>query len=218
MNAKYKDLTGQRFGRLTVIKRAPNVPNKSGHSSMAWECLCDCGNTTIVRACNLNGNHTSSCGCLLHERNAKLRETIKIKYLRGIGRDDEAVNVIANGDWIDLRAAEDVTLKAFEFCYIPLGVAVELPKGNEALIVPRSSTFKKYGVMMANSIGVVDESYKGDNDEWHFPAVALRDTFIPKGDRICQFRIIRHQPIITIKEVETLGNPDRGGLGSTGRA
>lgn len=140
-------------------------------------------------------------------------ETIKIKYLRGVQKI-ERFNV---GDWIDLRAAVDVTLKAGQTKAIPLGVAMELPVGYEAIVAPRSSTFKKYGVMMANSIGIIDESYKGDNDEWHFVAHAVRDTVIKKNERICQFRIIQHQPLIHLLEVEHLGNADRGGIGSTGR-
>lgn len=138
---------------------------------------------------------------------------IKIKYVRDI----EKIKPLEVGDWIDLRAAEDVTMKAGEYKAIPLGVAMELPKGYEALVAPRSSTFKKYGVLLANSIGVIDESFKGDGDEWHFLAYAVRDTFIPKNERICQFRIIRHQPKIGLCEVESLGNADRGGIGSTGR-
>lgn len=139
-------------------------------------------------------------------------KTIKIKYLRGIQKI-EKFNV---GDWIDLRAGEDVSLKAGEYKMIPLGVAMELPKGYEALVAPRSSTFKKLGIMLANSIGIIDESYKGDGDEWHFPAIAMRDTVIHKNERICQFRIIQHQPLIHLQEVEMLGNPDRKGIGSTG--
>ena len=139
-------------------------------------------------------------------------ETIKIKYLRDIQKI-EKFNV---GDWIDLRAAETVTMKAGEYRMIPLGVAMELPQGYEALVAPRSSTFKKYGVILANSIGIIDESYKGDNDEWNFLAYALRDAVILKNERICQFRIIQHQPLIHLQEVETLGNADRGGIGSTG--
>jgi dUTP pyrophosphatase len=100
---------------------------------------------------------------------------------------------------------------------IPLGVCMELPNGYEALIAPRSSTFKNLGILMANSVGVVDESYCGDNDEWHFPAIATRDTIVHKNERICQFRIIQHQPLIHLIEVEHLGNADRGGIGSTGR-
>lgn len=138
---------------------------------------------------------------------------IKIKYLRSI----EKIKRINVGDWIDLRAAEEVTMKAGEYKMIPLGIAMELPSGYEALVAPRSSTFRKYGVLLANSIGIIDESYKGDNDEWNFLAVAIYDTVIPKNERICQFRIIKHQPEIKIVEVDTLGNLDRGGIGSTGR-
>ena len=122
-----------------------------------------------------------------------------------------------NGDWCDLRAGEDITMKAGEYRLIPLGVAMHLPKGYEAIVVPRSSTFKRWGILLANSIGVIDESYKGDNDEWHFPALAMRDTTIQKNDRICQFRIIKHQPKLAFRIVKWLCNPDRGGIGSTGR-
>ncbi len=139
--------------------------------------------------------------------------TIRIKYLRDILKI-ERFNV---GDWVDLRAAEEVNLKAGELKLIPLGVAMELPKGYEALVAPRSSTAKKLGIMMANSIGIIDESYKGDGDEWHFPAYAVEDTTIYKNERICQFRIIEHQPMLHLVEVESLGNEDRGGIGSTGR-
>ncbi len=137
---------------------------------------------------------------------------IKIKYLRDI----EKLEILSCGDWIDLRAAEDVELYAGEYKMIPLGVAMELPLGYEALVAPRSSTFKKYGVLLANSIGIIDESYKGDGDEWHFPAYATRNTVIKKNERICQFRLIEHQPGVVFLEVNKLGNDDRGGFGSTG--
>ena len=140
-------------------------------------------------------------------------EIIKIKYLKDIQKI-ERFNV---GDWIDLRAAEDVSMKAGEYRMIPLGVAMELPKGYEALVAPRSSTFRKYGILLANSVGIIDEAYKGDNDEWNFLAYATRNTKIHKNERICQFRIIQHQPLIHLQEVESLGNVDRGGIGSTGR-
>ena len=140
-------------------------------------------------------------------------EIIKIKYLKDIQKI-ERFNV---GDWIDLRAAEDVTMKAGEYRMIPLGVAMELPKGYEALVAPRSSTFKKYGILLANSIGIIDEAYKGENDEWNFLAYAVKDTKVHKNERICQFRIIQHQPLIHLQEVDSLGNADRGGIGSTGR-
>lgn len=138
---------------------------------------------------------------------------IKVKYTRGVA----PIERIKVGDWIDLRAAEEVYMYKGQFAMIPLGVAMELPKGYEALVLPRSSTFKKYGVILVNSMGVIDESYCGDNDEWHFLAYALRDTVIPKNERICQFRIIEHQPAVEIVPVDKLGNPDRGGVGSTGR-
>lgn len=140
-------------------------------------------------------------------------ETIKIKYIRDI----QKIERFNCGDWIDLRAGETVSMKAGEYRMIPLGVAMELPQGYEALVAPRSSTFKKYGLLLANSIGIIDETYKGDNDEWNFLAYAMQDTVIYKNERICQFRIIQHQPLIHLQEVETLGNPDRGGIGSTGK-
>lgn len=140
-------------------------------------------------------------------------QKIKIRYLRDIKK----IQRFNTGDLIDLRAAETVEMKAGEYKAIPLGVAMELPRGYEAWVVPRSSTFKKYGVLLANGVGIIDESYKGDNDEWHFLAYATRDTVIHKNERICQFRIVAHQPLIHLEEVEKLGNADRGGIGSTGR-
>lgn len=140
-------------------------------------------------------------------------ETIKIRYLRDI-KKIERFNI---GNWIDLRCAEDTSLKAGEYKLIPLGIAMQLPEGYEALVAPRSSTFKSLGILLANSIGVIDESYAGDNDEWHFPAYAIKDTIIRKNERICQFRIIEHQPVFHLVEVERLGNENRGGIGSTGR-
>jgi len=110
---------------------------------------------------------------------------IKIKYFADI----EPIKFIENkSDWYDLRSAEEVEMKAGEFKLIKLGIGIALPKGYEAIIAPRSSTFKNYGIIQANSIGVVDESYCGDNDQWLYPAIALRDTVIKKNDRICQFR------------------------------
>lgn len=142
-----------------------------------------------------------------------MKKKIKIKYLR----DSFPIYSISNGDWIDLRAAETVKMIAGEYKLIPLGVAMELPKGYEAIIAPRSSTFNKYGILLANSLGVIDESYKGDGDEWHFPAFATRNTVIERDERICQFRIIKHQPKIRFLRVDHLGNRNRGGIGSTGR-
>lgn len=119
-------------------------------------------------------------------------------------------------DWIDLRASERVELNAGEFKLIPLGVAMKIFPGYEAHIAPRSSTFKNYGIIQTNSVGVVDNSYSGDNDMWRMPVYATRDTVIEKYDRICQFRIMKQQPTFMMKEVETLGGIDRGGFGSTG--
>lgn len=140
-------------------------------------------------------------------------KTIKIKYVKN---GMEKIEQIANGDWIDLRIAEDVTLEAGEFKLIPLGVAMMLPKGYEALVIPRSSTFKKYGIIQANSVGLIDETYCGNNDEWYFPAFATRKISIHKNTRICQFRIIEHQHPIDIVEVTELSEINRGGFGSTG--
>lgn len=138
---------------------------------------------------------------------------IKIKYFI---QDIDRLAPISKGDWIDLRAAQTVELKQGEFKLIPLGVAMQLPKGYEAHVAPRSSTFKNFGVIQTNSIGIIDNSYCGDNDQWFFPAFAMRDTVINKNDRICQFRIMEIQPKINFEEVESLGNDDRGGHGSTG--
>ena len=138
---------------------------------------------------------------------------IKIKYFN---ENIEKIAPISKGDWIDLRAAATVEMKAGEFKLIPLGVAMQLPQGYEAHVCPRSSTFKNFGVIQTNSMGIIDNSYCGDNDQWFFPAFALRDTVIKENDRICQFRIMEIQPQINFVTVETLGNADRGGHGSTG--
>mgnify|MGYP001137400651 CR=1 FL=1 len=140
---------------------------------------------------------------------------IRVKYLNE--RVQKLSYVDGKSDWIDLRAAEDVVMKAGDFYLIPLGVAMELPKGYEAHVVPRSSTYNNFGIIQTNHMGVIDESYCGDHDQWYFPAYALRDTEIKEGDRICQFRIMEHQPTIQFEEAESLGNKDRGGIGSTGR-
>ena len=140
---------------------------------------------------------------------------IRIRYFND--RMERLAYVDGKSDWIDLRAAKDVTMKAGEFQLIPLGIAMELPKGYEAHVVPRSSTYKNFGIIQTNHMGVIDESYCGDNDQWYFPAYALRDTRIQEWDRICQFRIMEHQPVLQFEEVESLGHKDRGGIGSTGR-
>ena len=141
-------------------------------------------------------------------------ETIKIKYHNPDLNKLEYIG--GKSDWIDLRAAEDVEMKAGEFRLISLGVSMKLPEGYEAHIVPRSSTFKNFGVIQTNHFGIVDESYCGTNDVWKFPAYAIRDTKISVNDRICQFRIEKHQPEIEFLEADVLKNTERGGFGSTG--
>ena len=138
---------------------------------------------------------------------------IKIKYFRD---DIERIKKIEQGDWIDLRVAEDTELKVGEFKLIPLGVGMILPDEYEAHVVPRSSTFMKFGVIQTNHFGIIDNSYCGENDQWHFPAYALRDTILHKNDRICQFRIVKKQDEIEFEEVERLKDKNRGGFGSTG--
>ena len=139
---------------------------------------------------------------------------IKVKYFADI----EPIKFIGDNisNWIDLRAAETIELKAGEFKLIPLGVGMILPDGYEANIVPRSSTFKNYGLLQTNSFAVIDNSYSGDNDQWMMPVYATRDTVINKNDRICQFRINKIQPSFEVEEVEHLNDKDRNGFGSTG--
>lgn len=139
---------------------------------------------------------------------------IKIKYFND---QLEKIEKITQGDWIDLRSSIDIELKVGDFKLIPLGIAMELPKGYEAHVVPRSSTFKNFGIIQTNHQGVIDESYCGDRDQWFFPALAFRNTKINMNDRICQFRIVNKMPQINFIEVEELGNEDRGGHGSTGK-
>lgn len=139
---------------------------------------------------------------------------IKIKYFSD--RIERLRYIDGKSDWIDLRAAEDVAMQAGEFRLIPLGVAMQLPAGYEAHVVPRSSTFRNFGIIQTNSMGVIDESYCGSNDQWFMPAYALRDTVIHVNDRICQFRIMAHQPALSFSETCALDGCDRGGHGSTG--
>ena len=144
-----------------------------------------------------------------------MMKNIQIKYFTD--EIEKLTYIDGMSDWIDLRAAKEMELKAGQYAMIPLGVAMKLPEGYEAHIVPRSSTYKNYGLIQTNHMGVVDESYCGDNDQWHMPVYALRDTVIHVNDRICQFRIMEHQPKIVFEEVENLNAPDRGGFGSTGK-
>ena len=137
---------------------------------------------------------------------------IKIKYFDNA----KELNMIEKGNWCDLYANKDMFIPEGEKMMIPLGVAMQLPEGYEALLLPRSSTFKNYGIIQTNSIGVIDETYCGNDDEWKLPVLATKNTFIPKGTRICQFRIFEHQPDIEFNEVDDLQSPSRGGFGSTG--
>jgi len=144
-----------------------------------------------------------------------MEQKIKIKYFY---EDMQKLTYIdGKSDWIDLRAAETIELKKGESALIPLGVAMALPEGYEAHIVPRSSTFKNYGIIQTNSVGIIDCSYRGPKDQWHMPVYATRDTVIEKNDRICQFRIMENQPLIVFEESDLADEKDRGGLGSTGK-
>lgn len=140
---------------------------------------------------------------------------IKIKYADGM----EEIKRFREGEWYDLRAAEDVTMWSGDFAMISLGVAMELPEGFEAIVAPRSSTFQRYGIIMTNGIGVIDHAYCGDDDIWNFPAYKVKGepVKIKKNDRIAQFRILYHQPSCDIIRVDSLGSENRGGFGSTGR-
>lgn len=139
---------------------------------------------------------------------------LKIKYF---DKEIEKIKKIEKGDWIDLRSAVDIVLKKGEFALIPLGIGMVLPEGYEAHIVPRSSTFKNWKILQTNNVGIIDNSYSGDNDQWLMPVYATEDTAIKKGDRICQFRIIEKMPNVEIEEVEHLNTESRGGFGSTGK-
>lgn len=140
---------------------------------------------------------------------------IKIKYHN---KRIDKIAPIDIGDWIDLRAAETVVLKKGEFAIISLGVSMKLPDGYEAHIVPRSSTFKNWGIIQTNSVGIIDNSYSGDGDVWKLPVLAMKNTIIRENDRVCQFRIMKKMPQVYISEVEFLDGKNRGGIGSTGRA
>lgn len=184
---------------------------------------CGCANLAVKVVKMHTGIYCTQCGAFIKWANkdearaiALQNETyveIKIKYLRDIPQ----LRPFAVGDWIDLYTGEDVFIKQGEYTNIPLGIAVQLPVGYEAIIAPRSSTFKRYGIIQTNGIGIIDESYNGDGDEWCLPVYALKsDIFIPKGARICQFRLFKHQLPCLFGEVSILGNKNRGGFGGTG--
>ena len=139
---------------------------------------------------------------------------LKVKYF---DKEIEKIKKINKGDWIGLRSAADIFLTKGQFALIPLGVGMVLPEGYEAHIAPRSSTFNNWKILQVNSVGIVDNSYSGDTDQWMMPVFATEDTEIKKNDRICQFRIIEKMPEIEIEEVEHLNDKSRGGFGSTGQ-
>ena len=141
-------------------------------------------------------------------------EVIEIEYHSD--KINKLEYIDGKSDWIDLRAAEEVELKAGMFHLIDLGVSMKLPEGYEAHIVPRSSTFKNYGLLQTNSVGIIDGSYCSHDDVWKMPVYATRETVIHVNDRICQFRIVKNQPKISFEEVDWLEGPTRGGFGSTG--
>ena len=142
---------------------------------------------------------------------------MEIKYFEGATK----LKKISKGNWIDVYASKDVFVPLNDRAMIPLGFALELPKGWEGHLAPRSSTFKTWGIIQTNSVGVVDDTYIGDNDQWHMPVYCLDSkneggTWIKKGDKIGQFRIMEVMPEIEFEEVEVFNNSDRGGFGSTG--
>ena len=158
------------------------------------------------------GGNRQGADCFLSR--ITMSKTIQIQYIND--KIKRLAYIDGKSDWIDLRSSEHVEMKAGEFRLINLGVAMKLPDGYEAHIVPRSSTFKNFGIIQTNHCGIVDETYCGPNDWFYMPAYALRDTVIEVNDRICQFRIEQHQPTIVFEEVELLQGKDRGGIGSTG--
>lgn len=142
----------------------------------------------------------------------------QIKIIYHSPNINKIVNIEGKSDWLDLRAAETVEMKMGDYKLISLGISMKLPEGYEAHMAPRSSTFKNFGILQTNSVAVIDNSYSGTNDIWKYPALAMRDTIIHEGDRICQFRIIKKQPEIEFIEVNELDSVNRGGIGSTGKA
>lgn len=144
---------------------------------------------------------------------------MKVIFVKYFEEDGAKLEFNPKGNWIDLYTACDVYMNQGNFCLIPLGVAMQLPPHHEAIIAPRSSTFKRWGIIQTNSIGIIDETYCGENDEWKFPALATKQVYIPKGTRIAQFRVFASQDAfeeIRLVEVQELKNKDRGGFGSTG--
>lgn len=173
-------------------------------------------NIKEVKEINVNNSTKSHCfDPRIVDYDELYKIKIEVKYFTD--KIDKLQYINGKSDWVDLRAAESVELKAGEHKLIPLGVAIKLPEGYEAHIVPRSSTFKTYGIIQTNHMGIIDNTYCGDNDQWFMSVYATRDTYIGLNERICQFRIIENQPKLQFIEVEHLGDIDRGGFGSTGK-
>lgn len=199
----------------------PTVGNPLTLLSKALELLVDADIVYFAkgwqdaRGCRIENTcaHEYGITAIHHSKEDDRVKKIKIKYF---DNEIDKIEKIEQGDWIDLRVAEDAELKAGEYKLLKLGIGMILPNGYEAHIVPRSSTFKNFGVIQTNHMGVIDESYCGEEDQWRFPAYALRDTVIHKNDRICQFRIVKKQEQIEFEEVESLMAESRGGFGSTG--
>lgn len=137
---------------------------------------------------------------------------IIVKYHNGAGKLE------CHGAWIDLSASEDIDLHKGEVKIIPLGVSMKLPEGCEGILAPRSSTCLKHGILMANSIGIIENEYCGNDDVWGFAAYAIRDTHIEKGTRIAQFRVLRSMSDVQIIQIDDMNCASRGGYGSTGEA
>ena len=179
---------------------------------MNWECKI-CGSSKYIT--NYDCFRCEGCSVLFAEP-LKIHNSIGIDIVYH-SDDVPIIKKIDGGDWIDLAIATECEMFKGDFKLLSLGVSMRLPKGYEANIVPRSSTFKRYGIIQTNHYGVIDNSYCGTTDIWHFPAYATRDIFIPKGTRICQFKVMKNQPkTIVFNVVSSLKNDDRGGFGSTG--
>jgi dUTP pyrophosphatase len=175
--------------------------------------LCaNCGKK-VKRVDDMRLCHTCHRAVTVFNGNTAVKLIIKVKYFSD---KIEKLNKIEKGDWIDLRSAENVTLKKGEFKIIKLGIGMILPDGYEAHIVPRSSTYKNFKIIQTNHMGIIDNSYSGDNDQWCMSVIAMDDTEIHINDRICQFRIVKKMPPLEIVEVEHLNEKSRGGFGSTG--
>lgn len=214
------DLGGRQMEK--VLNAIKEFWNNNGYAPTTRE-LCDMTgykststvNAILIKLKNMGAIEFEPCksrSIKLVDRNTDKELRIDIKYFLKI----EPLKEIAQGDLIDLRSAVDVKLKKGEYKAIPLGIGMRLPEGYEAHVHPRSSTYKNFKIIQANSVGIIDNSYSGNNDQWHFPCIAMEDTEIHKGDRICQFRIVKNQPKIKFNVVENLDEVSRGGFGSTG--